>query len=179
MMWKKNNNCIDCEKTLVNGYADRCHSCAAKKRVSDPNIIKKISQTMKDKVPKNFVKMLKDTLGNRKGSKHSFETRKKMSDAHRGSKSYLWKGGITTVNNLIRRNVDYRAWREKVFKRDDYTCQVCGIRGAFLQADHIKPFAYFPELRFELSNGRTLCLECHKMTDTYLGRAKRFEKQTQ
>lgn len=33
--------------------------------------------------------------------------------------------------------------------------------------DHIKPFAYYPDLRFELSNGRTLCIDCHKKTDTY------------
>lgn len=41
-----------------------------------------------------------------------------------------------------------------------------------MNADHIMPFAYFPDLRFELSNGRTLCLKCHQKTDTYMGRAK-------
>ena len=55
-------------------------------------------------------------------------------------------------------------WRREVFKRDDYTCQECGIRGTYLEADHIKPFAYFPELRYELSNGRTLCRKCHDKT---------------
>ena len=55
-------------------------------------------------------------------------------------------------------------WRKAVFERDNYTCQICRVRGKYLEADHIKPFAYFPELRFELTNGRTLCRKCHDKT---------------
>lgn len=58
-------------------------------------------------------------------------------------------------------------WRKSVFARDDYTCQLCGIRGGYIEADHIKSFAKHPELRFELSNGRTLCRPCHMKTDTW------------
>jgi 5-methylcytosine-specific restriction endonuclease McrA len=64
----------------------------------------------------------------------------------------------------------YRKWREKVFKRDNYTCVFCKERGGRLHADHIKPFAWFPELRLVLSNGRTLCVKCHYKTPTYGGR---------
>jgi hypothetical protein len=48
----------------------------------------------------------------------------------------------------------------------------CGKTKEKLEADHIKPFALFPELRFDISNGRTLCLPCHKLTDNYAGRKK-------
>ncbi len=60
-----------------------------------------------------------------------------------------------------------------MFVRDDYTCVWCGQLGGTLNADHIKPFSTHPELRFDLDNGRTLCVECHKQTDTYLSKAKK------
>lgn len=52
-------------------------------------------------------------------------------------------------------------WRRKVFERDNYTCQKCFIKGGILQAHHIKPWAKYPELRHELSNGITVCKKCH------------------
>ena len=53
-------------------------------------------------------------------------------------------------------------WRKAVFQRDNYTCVWCNKSNIYFHADHIKPFAYFPELRFEGSNGQTLCANCHK-----------------
>ena len=87
-----------------------------------------------------------------------------------GVNHYRWKGGITPVNEAIRKSLEYRLWREAVFRRDDYTCQECGERGVELHADHIKPFAFFPELRFAIDNGLTLCVLCHRMTSTWGGR---------
>ena len=78
-----------------------------------------------------------------------------------------WRGGITPINEKIRKSIEYKLWRKSVFERDDYTCVWCGQKGGKLNADHIKPFAYFPELRFAIDNGRTLCIDCHKKTDTY------------
>lgn len=53
------------------------------------------------------------------------------------------------------------AWARAVISRDLATCQHCGATDAPLHAHHIKPFAEFPELRWELSNGLTLCAKCH------------------
>lgn len=114
----------------------------------------------------------------------TLETRKKMSDSHKGDKNsmnnpihrakisgkncHFWKGGITPINIVIRNSYQYKVWHKKVFERDNYTCVGCGQNGGKLNADHIKAFADYKELRFEVSNGRTLCLKCHKKTDSYL-----------
>ena len=114
------------------------------------------------------------TPPNHKGRIRSIETRLRMSKARSGSRSNFWKGGKTKASKIIRESIEYRLWREAVFKRDDYTCIWCGVRGDVLNADHIKPFAYFPELRFAIDNGRTLCRPCHKTTDTWGYKAKKF-----
>jgi 5-methylcytosine-specific restriction endonuclease McrA len=92
-----------------------------------------------------------------------------------GEANGRWKGGITPINHRIRGSKKYSEWRKSVFERDNYTCVFCGQRGGQLNADHIKPFSQFPELRFELSNGRTLCVPCHKTTDTYLSGALKIK----
>lgn len=108
----------------------------------------------------------------KRGKKHSPEIVAKRSAtmkkrAARGSEHYLWKGGVTPVNKKLRRSREFMEWRKAVFARDDYTCQICGERGGILHPDHIKPFCDYVELRFEVSNGRTLCKECHMKTDTW------------
>lgn len=84
-----------------------------------------------------------------------------------GEKSHRWMGGKTSEAMKIRNSQAYADWRNAVFARDDYTCLHCGQRGGRLNADHIKPFARYPELRLDVSNGQTLCFECHKQTDTF------------
>lgn len=86
-----------------------------------------------------------------------------------GEKSPSWQGGKTITQLLIRSSAKYKEWRESIFVRDNYVCQLCGQRGGKLNADHIKPFALYPELRLEESNGRTLCVPCHRKTNTWGG----------
>lgn len=87
----------------------------------------------------------------------------------RGEIHHLWKGEncITLKNKRIRTSTLYKEWRKSVFERDDYTCVLCLMKGIYLQADHIKPFCNYPEFRFDIDNGRTLCIPCHKKTDTF------------
>jgi len=118
-------------------------------------------------------KKIYPSMGHHKN--HSPEAIKKMKKArlgksaywNKGNKSPNWKGGITPINKQIRFSLEYKLWRRSVFERDKYTCIWCGQKGGTLNADHIKPFALFPELRFSIDNGRTLCVPCHKTTDTY------------
>lgn len=79
-----------------------------------------------------------------------------------GKDHHNWKGGVTKPNHALRDTVQYKTWRKEVFERDNYTCQRCGKRGGDLEAHHKLPFASHPELRFDVSNGETLCVYCHK-----------------
>lgn len=104
----------------------------------------------------------------------------------RGENHSNWQGGTTGIGKMIRNCIEYKDWRMKILKRDNFTCQICKIRGGGvkLNVDHFpKALAvlivenniykesdinnYF-EL-WEISNGRTLCLECHKKTETWGG----------
>ena len=68
------------------------------------------------------------------------------------------------LDRIARYSPEAERWRQAIFERDNFTCRACLRRGGYLEADHIKPWAYFPELRYTLSNGRTLCRPCHDKT---------------
>lgn len=52
-------------------------------------------------------------------------------------------------------------WSRDVRKRDNYICQECNITDVPMHAHHIKSWKDYPALRFEISNGITLCVPCH------------------
>ena len=98
-----------------------------------------------------------------KGKKWSNSMREKLS----GKNSYNWKGGISSLNKRLRTSIRFKEWRERVFKRDNYTCQKCHIKGGILHPHHIVPLAEclamnFKEMIFMLINGLTLCKSCHQ-----------------
>lgn len=87
-----------------------------------------------------------------------------------------WKGGVTAENEQIRKSIEYKEWRISVFERDEYTCQECGAsKSNELNAEHILPFSLFPEHRFNIDNGKTLCVDCHRNTHSYLNSNMRKE----
>jgi len=113
------------------------------------------------------------------GRKLSEETKKKMSiwakenngekrfpQNQKGKNSPCWKGGCKRPYQ--HNNWRYYEWRSKVFERDNWTCQTCGARSkagepVYLEAHHIKGWSKYEKLRYELSNGITLCKSCHKL----------------
>ena len=118
----------------------------------------------------------KGTPSNRFGKKASEETRLKQRLAKlgiRGEKHWNWKNGgvLRKERHTLMQRDEYKQWRLSVFKRDNFTCVFCGDTSRNIHADHIKPWVTHVEIRYDLNNGRTLCIPCHKKTPTYGSRA--------
>ncbi len=134
-----------------------------------------------------------------KGIKFSLEARANMSKAQKGriiteeargkmsqTRKRLYAEGALIAWNMGKRADDtiivrssIRLWRQQVFERDNYTCQICSQKGGRLDADHIISRWANPSLIYNVFNGRTLCHECHKQTDTYGRKAIRRPNEFQ
>lgn len=166
---KHRKKCELCEKVLADNRSKRCRSCSKKGKSLPAETRKKIS----DSVKKTFLEK-PNTIGFKKG--HKINVGRKYTEERnqkiRGKNSPHWKGGITPTNELLRHSHEYRLWRKAVFERDNYTCIWCGAKSesgqtVILNADHIKRWSEYPELRFAIDNGRTLCVACHSKTEGY------------
>lgn len=107
-----------------------------------------------------------------KGTKRKRSWVLKQAKTIRGKNHWNWQNGKTKKSLRLRNGYRYRKWRDLVYKRDNWTCQKCGARSmsgkpVILNADHIKSWAKYPKLRYDISNGRTLCLSCHIKTDNF------------
>lgn len=111
----------------------------------------KISKTRKLKIKAGEIKIWNEGLeGFKSGKDH-----------------YNWKGGKGTLRHQEMGRLKYIEWRSFVFQRDNYTCQKCTAKGVYLMAHHKKSWANYPELRYDISNGITLCKKCHASVDKY------------
>jgi hypothetical protein len=135
---------------------------------STPWLGKRLTQKHKENISKaltnnpNVIKSAKESGKFRSGKNH-----------------WNWKGGITDEMHLLRGTEEYQIWRNKVYARDNWTCQYpkCGKKLKDLVAHHKKPFKEFPELRFVVSNGITYCRAHHKKVHEEIGKSTQF-KQT-
>lgn len=97
--------------------------------------------------------------------------------------SFRGESGIAEIRERIRQSFRYTNWRQQIFLRDNFTCQICGKKGGDLEAHHKKPFyklleevkKYLPLLDlyegamvysplWDLDNGETQCIKCHNKT---------------
>lgn len=167
---------------IVVGVCQECKGdIIAKDSTFDKPNRKFCSNTCKARVRRNIVVTERMRENGRrmgdywKGRKKSGEQRLKMSSNTRGKKHWNWKGGITAGIIKERNNYLLKEWRRGVFERDDYTCQDCGDRNGrghnvSLEAHHILRWSKYPEFRYILDNGLTLCKGCHAKTDNYRGK---------
>ena len=108
----------------------------------------------------------------KRGMKNHFCSKECQFSFHVKENSSNWikdRSKLKNKDHSIRWSSDAERWRKRVFERDQYTCQICGNKSGKqnpveLNAHHIKRFSEYPRLRFDISNGITLCSRCHKRT---------------
>ncbi len=104
--------------------------------------------------------------------------RKCWGNNNRGEKHYNWNSELTEKDRLKRRHFpETREWRNSVFEKDKYTCQICKQLGGSLIAHHLDGWDKHPQLRFELANGVTLCRKYHKEFHISYGNGKNTKSQ--
>lgn len=80
-----------------------------------------------------------------------------------GENNTNWNKNLTLEERqLNRRYTEYYEWRNEVYERDNYTCQVCGSsKSGTLVAHHLNGYNWDIEHRTDINNGITLCTRCH------------------
>lgn len=168
------NQCLKCAKDIRQWLKYCSHACYIQNRPK-PVFINKIcitcNKNFKVRLSEKTHKNCSDACGSIAAGKSNSGTNHPMygttlSQAHReklrianmGRRPWNYRG-VTSRNRLERQK--FRVIMQKsVFKRDNYQCLLCGNKNN-LQVDHIKPWAKFPEERFNMKNCRTLCAKCH------------------
>ena len=97
-----------------------------------------------------------------KGQKRSDEFKKQARERIRGEKHPRWISDRTVVVRQERNDPAYQQWRKQVWLRDGFKCKIanqdCAGR---IEAHHILVWRDYPELRYNINNGITLCHAHH------------------
>lgn len=118
--------------------------------------------------PAHFLKSQKETADKRRGKTYEEiygkdrakeELQKRSSSRKR--RGFFKRKGIGRLK-FQGGDSSYVKWRTRVFERDQYTCQRCHVTGGNLRGHHIKSWKDYPKLRYDISNGMTLCAGCHR-----------------
>lgn len=133
------------------------------KRTKDPNWRKSIYEVQESRRgSEEWTKLMQEVVIKRKKSGNWEKSMKDNPLWKRGKENPNWKGGHDSEVQRARKDNRYAIWRKSIFERDNYTCQKCGIRGGSLHAHHIKDWASNKALRFDIENGLTVCVPCHR-----------------
>jgi len=84
-----------------------------------------------------------------------------------GEKHPRWRKDLTKEERQLNKDRNYnpknREFREEVYLRDNNTCCISGRRGGDLVVHRLYNWAKYPELRFDINNGITICKELHQI----------------
>jgi hypothetical protein len=118
----------------------------------------------------------KTSISSRANEGHGCQ--KCMGINYREEKSPRWNHKLSKKERIkCRRYFGYKQWRDKVFKRDKYTCKICNKKGCYLNAHHLMSFANNPELRLAVANGVSLCSDCHTLFHDKYGKGNNTTAQ--
>lgn len=148
-----------------------------------PEVIEKMRIAQKGKIPWNKG-LVGSCSGNKNaffGRRHTEESKQKMRDSaarkfssmteeQRKNYGQGWKGKFGPAHirykidrsslkkKELRNDPAYWGWRRDVNRRDDYKCRISNIDcNGRIEVHHILSWREFPELRYNVNNGITLC----------------------
>jgi hypothetical protein len=136
-------------KTFKNWYNRAKHHTCSRKCASD--LKKKLSTKECKTCGKSFYSKSHQ-------SEKLYCSKKCFGKSRQGENHHHWKPDVhdKTLRNAL------KDWGRKIKIKDGFTCQRCGcVERKLLEAHHIKSKHEHPELRFDLTNGITLCIHCH------------------
>lgn len=104
-----------------------------------------------------------------------------MTQIKYGEDNPCWKGGVEYHRNE-RATREYIDWRKQVFSKNQYTCQCCGDKSGKghsvrIEAHHIFNWNDNINLRYDVSNGITLCRDCHIVFHMIYGKENNTDLQ--
>jgi 5-methylcytosine-specific restriction endonuclease McrA len=114
--------------------------------------------------------------------KHGYGCGKCADINNSGPNNARWNPNLTDEqrkeNESRQSDPRIKQWRKEVFKRDSYICQICGQKHGDINAHHLNSYADFPEQRYEIDNGVTLCekdhMEFHRLYTYYHNTEQQF-----
>lgn len=166
-------NCPTCNKTISRG-AKSCLPCFNQRQKSGE------FSFVYERTPEHREMMSKRL----KGRKFTDVHKKNISKSHLGKPIKKRSTHVYSKQWLIgklRTSLQARRWKREVLVRDGFACKICGKSGGRLDVDHIVPFSFVYReavltenfsFLYDIENGRTLCRNCHKKTDTYAKKAR-------
>ena len=97
------------------------------------------------------------------GRKLTLEHRKKISKAHGGEKSSLWRGGVENIQGYT--PLFSKQLKERIRVRDNFHCRICGIPELECKKRLAIHHIDYNKHNCKVDNLISLCQSCHNKTN--------------